>query len=34
MTGVPETERANGSVGCYDKGQSVLVTKIEKKRSW
>ena len=31
MVGVPETECANGSVGFYGKGQSILVKKIKKK---
>ena len=30
MAGVYENERANGSVWCYGKGQSILVEKIEK----
>ena len=31
MTGVPDPNRANGSVGCYGKGQSILVNNIGKK---
>ena len=27
MSGVPEPEHANRSVGCYGKGQSILVKK-------
>ena len=34
MDEVPEPERASGSVGCYGKGQSILVKKIEKNQSW
>ena len=32
MAGVPKPERANQSVGCYGKGQSILVDKIEEKQ--
>ena len=30
MAEVPETERANGGVGCYGKGQSILVENTKK----
>ena len=33
MAGVPDPERANGSIWCYGKGKSIIIDKIEKNQN-